>query len=67
MSFKYSIREEYLTISSDVQYILFPISTDILACQVSNGQFVILTLQYIQQILQVPATMPFSSRQRLNK
>ena len=26
-------------IRSHVQYILFPMSTDILACQVSNGQF----------------------------
>ena len=38
-SFKYSIQEEYLTIRSDEQYILFPLSTDTMACQVSNGQF----------------------------
>ena len=38
-SFRYSIQEEYLTIRSDEQYILFPLSTDIMACQVSNGQF----------------------------
>ena len=38
-SFRYSIQEEYLTIRSDAQYISFPLSTDILACQVSNGQF----------------------------
>ena len=36
-SFRYSIQEEYLVIRSDAQYILFPVSTDILACQVSNG------------------------------
>ena len=38
-SFSYSIQEEYLAIRSDAQYISFPLSTDIMACQVSNGQF----------------------------
>ena len=38
-SFKYSIQEECLAIRSDSQYISFPLSTDIMACQVSNGQF----------------------------
>ena len=38
-SFKYSIQEEYLAVRSDSQYISFPLSTDIMACQVSNGQF----------------------------
>ena len=38
-SFRYSIQEEYLTIRLDTQYILFPLSMDIMACQVSNGQF----------------------------
>ena len=38
-SFKYSIQEEYLAVRSDLQYISFPLSTDIMACQVSNGQF----------------------------
>ena len=38
-SFKYSIQEEYLAIRSDSYYILFPLSTNIMACQVSNGQF----------------------------
>ena len=38
-SFKYSIREEYFTIKLDKQYILFPLSIDIMTCQVSNGQF----------------------------
>ena len=37
-SFKY-IQEEYLAIRSDSQYISFPLSIDIMACQVSNGQF----------------------------
>ena len=39
MSFQYTIKEEYFAIRSDGQYISFPISTDIMACQVSNGQF----------------------------
>ena len=38
-SFKYSIQEEYLAIRSESQYLSFPLSTDIMACQVSNGQF----------------------------
>ena len=38
-SFKYSIKEEYLVIRSDSQYISFSLSTNIMACQVSNGQF----------------------------
>ena len=38
-SFRYSIQEEYLTIRSDEQKILFSLSRDIMACQVSNGQF----------------------------
>ena len=38
-SFKYSIQEEYLAIRSDSQYISFPLSGNIMACQVSNGQF----------------------------
>ena len=38
-SFRYSIQEEYLAIRSATQYILFPPSTDIMACQVSNSQF----------------------------
>ena len=38
-SFKYSIQEEHLAIRLDTQYISFPLSTDIMACQVSNGQF----------------------------
>ena len=28
-----------MSIRSDEQYILFPLSTDIMICQVSNGQF----------------------------
>ena len=64
-SFKYSIQEEYLMIWSDAQYILFPVSTDILACQVSNGQFVILTRNYIQQILQALAAMSFSFKTKI--
>ena len=35
----YSIQEEYLAIRPDSQYILFPLSADIVACQISNGQF----------------------------
>ena len=38
-SFKYSVQEEYLAIRSDTQYISFPLGTDIMACQVSNGKF----------------------------
>ena len=38
-SFKYSIWEEYLAIRSDSQYISFPLSADIMAWEVSNGQF----------------------------
>ena len=38
-SFRYLIQEEYLAIRSYTQYISFPLSTDIMACQVSNGQF----------------------------
>ena len=37
-------------VRSDAQYILFLMSTDILACQVSNGQFLVVTSHYIQQI-----------------
>ena len=39
MSFKYSMLEEYLTIRSDSQHILFQLSSDIISCQMSNGQF----------------------------
>ena len=38
-SLQYTIQEEYLAIRSDGQYISFPISTDIMAFQVSNAQF----------------------------
>ena len=38
-SFRYSTKEEYLAIRSHAQYISFPLSTDIMACQVSNGHF----------------------------
>ena len=38
-SFQYTIHEEYLAIRLDRQYISFPLSTDIMVCQVSNGQF----------------------------
>ena len=38
-SFQYTIHEEYLAIRLDRQYISFPLSTDIMAYQVSNGQF----------------------------
>ena len=37
--FKHSTQEEYLAIRSDSQYILFPLSANIMACQVSNEQF----------------------------
>ena len=33
-SFKYSIQEEYLATRSDLQYISFPLSADIMVCQV---------------------------------
>ena len=38
-SFKYLIQEEYLAIRFDEQYISFLLSSDNMACQVSNGQF----------------------------
>ena len=38
-SFKLSIQEEYLAIRLNSQYILFPLNINIMACQVSNGQF----------------------------
>ena len=38
-SFRHATEEEYLAIRSDKQYILFPLSTDIMGCQVSNGKF----------------------------
>ena len=38
-SFLYSIQEENLAIRSDEQYILFPLSMNIMVYQVSNGQF----------------------------
>ena len=38
MSFQYSIQEEYLAIRLGKQYISLPLSTDIVGCQVSNGQ-----------------------------
>ena len=38
-SFKYSIQEEYFAMRPDSQYILVPLSTNITACHVSNGQF----------------------------
>ena len=50
-SFRYSIQEEYLAIRSDAQYILFPLSTDIMAYQMLKVNFVIVIPHYIQQIL----------------
>ena len=35
---KNSIQEEYLAVGSDLQYISFSLSADIMACQVSNEQ-----------------------------
>ena len=37
--FKYFIQEEYFASRSDSKYISFPLSANIMACQVSNGQF----------------------------
>ena len=42
-SFKYIIQEEYLTTRLDEQYNFFLLSTDIMTCQVSNGQFCCIT------------------------
>ena len=64
-SFRYSIKEEYLMIRSDAPYILFPMNTDILACKYQMVNFVILTLCYIQQILQVLAATPFSFKTKI--
>ena len=49
-------------IRSDTQYILFPMSTDILACQVSNGQFC-----HINSLLYFLQLHPFPSKQRYDK
>ena len=38
-SFWYTIQKEYLAIRLVGQYISFPLSTDMMVCQVSNGQF----------------------------
>ena len=38
-AFKYSIQGKYLAIRSDLLYTSFKLNTDIMACQVSNGQF----------------------------
>ena len=38
-SFKNSIQEKYLAVRSDSQYVSFPQNANIIACQVSNGQF----------------------------
>ena len=59
-SFQYAIQEECLAIRLDGQYISFPLSMDIMACQVSNGQFCHINTPYIWQTLQSLAAMPFS-------
>ena len=50
-SFRYSIQENCLAIRLDKQYISFPLSTDIMACQVSYGQFCHINSPCMQQIL----------------
>ena len=55
-SFQYNIQEEYLTIRSDKQYISFPPSADIMACQVSNGQY-----YHINTLLYTADTYKFCS------
>ena len=44
--FKYSIQEEYLANRSDSQCISFPLSANIMACQVLNGQFCCINSPY---------------------
>ena len=61
-SFQYIIHEQYLVIRLDRQYISFPLSTDIMACQVSNGQFYNINPPYIQQTPSSPAATPSSSK-----
>ena len=62
--FRYSIQEEYLTIQLGEQYILFPLGTDILACQMEN--FAALTLHCMQWTLKTLVVMPFSTRIKRN-
>ena len=47
-SFQYAIQEEYLAIRLDGQYILFPLSTDIMSYQISNGQFHCINTPYVR-------------------
>ena len=61
-SFQYTIYQENLAIRSDRQYISFPLSTDIMACQVSNGDFCHINTSYIQWTHPHPAAMPHSSK-----
>ena len=61
-SFQYTIHQENLAIRSDRQYISFPLSTDIMACQVSNGDFCHINTLYIQWTHPHPAAMPHSSK-----
>ena len=64
-SFRYSIQEEYLTIRSDAQYVSFPVSTDILACQVLNGQFCCISSPlYTADTFKFLLLCPLPSKQR---
>ena len=63
-SFQYTIHEEYLAIRLDRQYISFPFSTDIMACQVSKGKFCHNNTPYIQLASPSPAAIPYSSKNR---
>ena len=68
-SFKNSIQKEYLSIISDSQYILFPLSTNIMAWQLQMANFVTLIPLYIQQILQILVVMLFflQDKKRINR
>ena len=59
--FQYTIHEENFAIRSDRQYISFPLSTDIMACQSPNGQFCDINTPYIQWTHPSPAATSYSS------
>ena len=58
--FKYYIQEEYLAIRSDSQYISFPLGADIMAREVSNGQFCYINSPLYVLIPLVLVVMPYS-------
>ena len=66
--FQYTIQEEYLTIRLDRQYLSFPLSTDIMVCQVSNGQFCCInTPLYTAETFRILQLHSISPKQKENK